>query len=87
MLGLQQTRLYPLGALVGNLCYLRVVPEGLWGSRSHHVCENELEWEFNLLIDGRGMSQLVNLAYDAHIAVWHRPVETHPAVIKVFEKA
>ena len=38
------------------------------------------------MIGGLAMSQLVTLAHGAHIAVWHRPVETHPAVNKVFEK-
>jgi len=45
-----------------------------------------LEREFNLVVGGLGMSQLVTLAHGAHIAVWHRPVETHPVVIKVFQK-
>ena len=33
-----------------------------------------------------GMSQLVTLAHGAHVAVWHRPVETHPTVIEVLQE-
>ena len=43
--------------------------------------------ESNLVIGGLGMNQLVTLAHGAHIEVRHRPVENHPVVIKVFQKA
>ena len=43
--------------------------------------------ESNLVIGGLGMNQLVTLAHGAHIVVWHRPLETHPVVIKVLQEA
>ena len=72
--------------LVENICDVLVTAEGLWSYGSHEVCENELERELDLVVDGLGMSQLVTPAHGAHVAVWCRPVEAHPIVIKVLQK-